>query len=177
MGSCSSTMMCRYWDNRYIYWAVYWLFYWHVLIMTHHCYIITTIFNSVGVLRTVTQSVIRYVNHACSHYHELLGSLMYHLCGCIQGDLLAPVGCDYCLGVSLELWDLCVCVCVCVCVHVHMCVCVYVHVCMHQRPYTLLKMNCYSSITMCQYWDNWLIYWEYTDYFTNMSQEWRIVVL
>ncbi len=24
--------------------------------------------------------------------------------------------------------------------------------------------------TMCQYWDNWLIYWEYTDYFTNMSQ-------
>ncbi len=23
---------------------------------------------------------------------------------------------------------------------------------------TLLKMSCYSSITMCQYWDNWLIY-------------------
>ncbi len=24
--------------------------------------------------------------------------------------------------------------------------------------YTLLKVSCYSSITMCQYWDNWLIY-------------------
>ncbi len=24
--------------------------------------------------------------------------------------------------------------------------------------HTLLKMSCYSSITMCQYWDNWLIY-------------------
>ncbi len=35
---------------------------------------------------------------------------------------------------------------------------------------TPLKMSCYSSITMCQYWDNWLIYWDYTDYFTNMSQ-------
>ncbi len=23
---------------------------------------------------------------------------------------------------------------------------------------SLLKMSCYSSITMCQYWDNWLIY-------------------
>ncbi len=23
---------------------------------------------------------------------------------------------------------------------------------------TLLKMSCYSSITICQYWDNWLIY-------------------
>ncbi len=23
---------------------------------------------------------------------------------------------------------------------------------------TLLKMSCYSSITMCQYWDIWLIY-------------------
>ncbi len=22
----------------------------------------------------------------------------------------------------------------------------------------LLKLSCYSSITMCQYWDNWLIY-------------------
>ncbi len=22
----------------------------------------------------------------------------------------------------------------------------------------LLKMSCYSSITVCQYWDNWLIY-------------------
>ncbi len=34
----------------------------------------------------------------------------------------------------------------------------------------LLKMSCYSSTTMCQYRDTWLIYWEYTDYFTNMSQ-------
>ncbi len=40
----------------------------------------------------------------------------------------------------------------------------------HGNVYTQLKMSCYSSITMCQYWDNWLIYWEYTDYFTNMSQ-------
>ncbi len=36
--------------------------------------------------------------------------------------------------------------------------------------YTLLKMGSYSSTTMCQYWDNRLIYWEYTDYYTNMSQ-------
>ncbi len=35
---------------------------------------------------------------------------------------------------------------------------------------TLFKMGCFSSITMCQYWDNRLLYWEYTDYFTNMSQ-------
>ncbi len=37
---------------------------------------------------------------------------------------------------------------------------------------TLLKMGSYSSITMCQYWDNRLIYWEYAiaDYFTNMFQ-------
>ncbi len=35
---------------------------------------------------------------------------------------------------------------------------------------TLLKMGSYSSITMCRYCDNHLIYWEYTDYFTNMSQ-------
>ncbi len=35
---------------------------------------------------------------------------------------------------------------------------------------SLLKMSCYSSIAMCQYWDNWLVYWEYNDYFTDMSQ-------
>ncbi len=35
---------------------------------------------------------------------------------------------------------------------------------------TLLKMGGYSSTAMCQYWDNRLIYWEYTDYFTSMSQ-------
>ncbi len=40
----------------------------------------------------------------------------------------------------------------------------------YTQPPTLLKMSCYSSITMCQYWDNWLISTEYTDYFTNMSQ-------
>ncbi len=34
----------------------------------------------------------------------------------------------------------------------------------------LLPMGSYSSITMCQYWDNRLIHWEYTDYFTNISQ-------
>ncbi len=26
------------------------------------------------------------------------------------------------------------------------------------KQLTLLKMSCYSSISMCQYWDNWLIY-------------------
>ncbi len=32
-------------------------------------------------------------------------------------------------------------------------------------------MGSYSSaVTIYQYWDNRLIYWEYTDYFTNKSQ-------
>ncbi len=35
---------------------------------------------------------------------------------------------------------------------------------------TILKMGSYSSIVMYQYWDNRIIYWEYTGYFTDMSQ-------
>ncbi len=36
--------MRQYWDNRLIYWAVYWLFYWHVPIVSHCCATVTTHF-------------------------------------------------------------------------------------------------------------------------------------
>ncbi len=145
MDSYSSIAMCQYWDNSLIYWAVYWLFYWHVSMVTHSCAIEMTNFISALVYLPRRLTMLGWENFFMSSASSLK-------CFSTSGSQLVRV--LTATGTTPEYPA------------------IPVWLCRHRfygymqcqsgcadRKNALLKMGSYSSTTMCQYWDNHLIYW------------------